>query len=202
MLYLCAKEWEVDREEKHEIYIAIECSNSDTNFFVNRHGAFGCSRVSAFVPFRNCAHIDFAGSRGVGNDIWWDRGCSASGCTADIWLHGNQTSNRNEASEMKKQVANMITGTRVIMAGYILILGNSFSKIFMIIYLLCGLSDLIDGPIARLTKSVSIKGAQLDTAGDVLLYMALCKRLIWQGLLPIWFIICFGSTLILSLIHI
>ena len=41
-----------------------------------------------------------------------------------------------------------------------------------------GLTDLLDGPIARLTKSVSTLGSKLDTAGDELLYVAVAKILL------------------------
>ena len=47
---------------------------------------------------------------------------------------------------------------------------------FYVLYLLCGLSDMIDGTVARKTKSASEFGARLDTLSDfVFMTVALIK---------------------------
>lgn len=86
---------------------------------------------------------------------------------------------------MKKHIANIVSLSRVVGAA-VLFCMNSISKPFLTVYVLCGFTDLIDGPIARKTNSSSELGASLDTIGDVLTYLALTKILIKQKLVPWW----------------
>ena len=44
---------------------------------------------------------------------------------------------------------------------------------FYIMYLFCGFTDMVDGTIARKTKSVSEFGAKLDTVADIV-FAAVC----------------------------
>ena len=44
---------------------------------------------------------------------------------------------------------------------------------FYVLYLFCGLTDMIDGAIARKTNAVSSFGSKLDTAADFI-FMAVC----------------------------
>jgi CDP-diacylglycerol--glycerol-3-phosphate 3-phosphatidyltransferase len=54
----------------------------------------------------------------------------------------------------------------------------AFSAEFYIIYILCGLSDMIDGTVARKTNSADTLGAKLDTAADlVFVAVSLIKML-------------------------
>jgi phosphatidylglycerophosphate synthase len=53
-----------------------------------------------------------------------------------------------------------------------------FVTAFYMIYLLCGLTDVLDGWIARKTKSTSEFGARLDSIADLLFYGALFWKLI------------------------
>lgn len=86
---------------------------------------------------------------------------------------------------MKKHLANIVTSSRIVGA-VILFTCNDISTLFLIIYVLCGFTDLIDGPIARKTGSTSTLGASLDTIGDVGTYLALTKILIRNKLVPKW----------------
>lgn len=89
---------------------------------------------------------------------------------------------------MKKHLANIVSLSRV--AGAIaLFFFNDISKAFLAIYVLCGFTDLIDGPIARKTNSTSPLGATLDTVGDVSTYLALTKVLALKKLVPWWILV-------------
>ncbi|MBQ8782307.1 MAG: CDP-alcohol phosphatidyltransferase family protein [Clostridia bacterium] len=89
---------------------------------------------------------------------------------------------------MKKYLANIISLSRV--AGAIfLFFCKDISTLFLSVYILCGFTDLIDGPVARKTNSSSTLGASLDTIGDVLTYLALAKILIFKKLVPLWIFI-------------
>ena len=46
---------------------------------------------------------------------------------------------------------------------------------FYVLYLFCGLTDMIDGTIARKTGAVSKFGEKLDTAADFV-FMAVCVK--------------------------
>ena len=74
---------------------------------------------------------------------------------------------------MKKYLANIITCLRII-GSVALLFFPAFSLGFYIIYLLCGISDMIDGTIARRTNSVSSFGSKLDSVSDFV-FMVICS---------------------------
>ncbi|MCH5190973.1 MAG: CDP-alcohol phosphatidyltransferase family protein [Oscillospiraceae bacterium] len=96
---------------------------------------------------------------------------------------------------MKKHIANIISISRIIAASTLFIFSEITSG-FLAIYIYCGFSDLIDGPIARKLGTVSIFGAKMDTMGDVLTYLSLAKILIIQNLIPFWFYIVEGIAFV------
>ena len=76
---------------------------------------------------------------------------------------------------MKKHIANIITGSRIVFSLPLLFLPLS-SAWFYAFYLLCGLSDMVDGTVARRKGSASEFGAKLDTVSDfVFMTVALIK---------------------------
>lgn len=89
---------------------------------------------------------------------------------------------------MKKHIANIISSSRILGA-VILFFCHEISTFFLVIYVLCAFTDLIDGPIARKTNSTSTLGASLDTIGDVLTYLALTKILISKKSVPVWILV-------------
>ena len=68
---------------------------------------------------------------------------------------------------MKKQIANIITVCRIL-GSVGLLFCPVFSACFYGLYLFCGLTDMVDGAIARKTGAASTFGARLDTVTDVL----------------------------------
>ena len=86
---------------------------------------------------------------------------------------------------MKKYIANIVTGSRAAFGLTLLFIPLS-SAWFTILYLFCGLTDMIDGTIARKTGAVSKFGAGLDTAADFV-FMFVCGLKILPLLhLPVW----------------
>ncbi len=57
---------------------------------------------------------------------------------------------------------------------------------FYILYLFCGLTDMIDGAIARKTGAVSGFGAKLDTAADFVLMFVCSIKILPLMHLPVW----------------
>ena len=74
---------------------------------------------------------------------------------------------------MKKYIANIITGSRIIFCLPLLFIPLS-SAWFYVFYLFCGLTDMIDGTIARKTETDSEFGARLDTVADFV-FMFVCS---------------------------
>ena len=72
----------------------------------------------------------------------------------------------------KAGTANLITGTRIL-CSIVLLFCSPFSPSFYALYLVAGLTDMIDGPVARKTGTVSELGAKLDTTADFL-FIAAC----------------------------
>ena len=86
---------------------------------------------------------------------------------------------------MKKYIANIITGSRVAFSLPLLFIPLS-SAWFYIFYLLCGLTDMIDGAIARKMGAVSKFGAKLDTFADFV-FMFVCSIKILPLIhIPVW----------------
>ena len=86
---------------------------------------------------------------------------------------------------MKKQIANIITFFRII--GSIgLLFCPVFSGCFNGLYLFCGLTDMVDGTIARKTGSTSTFGARLDTVADFLFAAVSFWKLLPVIRVPVW----------------
>ena len=86
---------------------------------------------------------------------------------------------------MKKQIANIITFCRI--PGSIgLLFCPVFSAFFYGLYIFCGLTDMIDGTIARKTGATSTFGAKLDTVADFLFVAASFGKLLPVMRIPVW----------------
>ena len=86
---------------------------------------------------------------------------------------------------MKKQIANIITSCRIL--GSIgLLFCPVFSACFYGLYISCGLTDMVDGTIARKTGAASPFGARLDTVADLLFVIASFVKLIPEIQIPVW----------------
>ena len=68
-------------------------------------------------------------------------------------------------------MANIITGFRGLIS-IALLFCPVFSPVFYTLYLISGLSDMIDGTIARRMNTVSEFGARFDTAADFVFVVA------------------------------
>ena len=66
-----------------------------------------------------------------------------------------------------KNIPNYISISRIIMA-IALLIPKTFSITFYIIYIYCGLSDMLDGLLARKYKITSQFGAKIDSIADMI----------------------------------
>ena len=99
---------------------------------------------------------------------------------------------------MKKHIANIITGSRIVVSLPLLFLPLS-SACFYALYLLCGVSDMIDGTVARKTKSASEFGAKLDTVSDFVFMIVALIRFVPHLNIPTWLWIWIGIIAIIKL---
>ena len=87
---------------------------------------------------------------------------------------------------MKKlHIADLITAIRIPGSLLLLVL-PVFSVPSMIVYLICGLSDMIDGTAARMTGSSGAFGERLDTIADFVFASAALIRLLPCLPVPGW----------------
>ena len=76
----------------------------------------------------------------------------------------------------RSMIPNLITMVRII-GSLCLLFVQPLKKPFYIIYTIAGLSDALDGFIARKTNSVSELGSKLDSIADLSFYIVMILRL-------------------------
>ena len=82
-------------------------------------------------------------------------------------------------------IANIITGFRVLIS-IALLFCPVFSPVFYVLYLIAGLSDMIDGTIARRMNTVSEFGARFDTAADFVFVVVCLIKFLPVISIPAW----------------
>ena len=101
---------------------------------------------------------------------------------------------------MKKQIANIITLCRMI--GSIgLLLCPVFSDCFYGLYLFCGLTDMVDGTIARKTGAAGTFGARLDTMADFLFAAVAFGKLLPVIRISVWIWVWAAAIAVVKLVN-
>ena len=77
-----------------------------------------------------------------------------------------------------RNLANIITITRII-GTFFLIPLETLSDTFFIVYIICGVTDVLDGFVARKTHTVSRLGSKLDSFADLSFYSVMLYK-IWH----------------------
>ena len=103
--------------------------------------------------------------------------------------------------KLTKHIANIITSCRILCSMGILCF-SAFSPEFYTLYFLCGLSDMIDGTIARKTNAVSEFGSKLDTVADFVFVVVCLIKLLPMIHIPIWLWIWIGVIAIIKVTNI
>ena len=98
-------------------------------------------------------------------------------------------------------MANFITGIRIL-ASAALLLCQPLSPAFYVLYLMAGISDMTDGPVARRTHTAGDFGAKLDTAAD-LFFVAACFYTLLPVLdVPVWLYVWIGIIALIKAVNI
>jgi phosphatidylglycerophosphate synthase len=91
---------------------------------------------------------------------------------------------------MKRNAPNFITFLRIIGALWLCFI-RPFTTAFYVVYTICGISDMLDGWVARMTGSAGEFGAKLDSIADLLFYSVMLLRIfpaLWGRLTAgIWY---------------
>lgn len=82
-------------------------------------------------------------------------------------------------------IANVITCSRMLFSLILLVFPTS-SLLFAALYLLCGVTDVLDGFAARKLHTESERGAMLDSAADLLFAAAYVVRVLPRLSVPLW----------------
>ena len=82
-------------------------------------------------------------------------------------------------------IANIITFSRILFS-LLLFVFKSDSYPFAALYLLCGITDMLDGFIARRLNTESEKGAKLDSIADLIFAVVYAVRILPRLSVPYW----------------
>ena len=97
-------------------------------------------------------------------------------------------------------MANLLTALRIL-CGVAMLFCPVFSKPFIILYIIAGITDMIDGTVARKTKTVSDFGSKLDTVADFVLVAVCLFKLIPVLEIEAWMLIWIAGIAVIKIIN-
>lgn len=97
--------------------------------------------------------------------------------------------------------ANCITISRILFSLCLLVLSPS-SVFFAVLYLLCGISDMLDGFAARKLHTESKSGERLDSLADLIFSIVYAVKIIPFLHLPVWIWIWTAFILVIKILGI
>ncbi len=98
-------------------------------------------------------------------------------------------------------MADIITAFRIV-CSIALLFCPVFSPAFYALYIAAGVSDVLDGTVARKTGTVSEFGSKLDTAADLILVAVCLVKLIPVLDIPMWLMIWIAVIALIKVINI
>ena len=98
-------------------------------------------------------------------------------------------------------MANIITSSRIVFSVALLFF-PTFSPAFYALYLAAGITDMIDGTVARKTGKASVFGARLDSIADIVFVVVCLIKLITVISIPVWLYVWIGIIALLKIINI
>lgn len=100
-----------------------------------------------------------------------------------------------------KSIVNIITGSRIVFSIALLFI-TPFSPMFYVLYAVAGLTDMIDGTVARKTNTVSAFGARLDSVADFVFVTVCLFKLLPILDIPVWLWIWIAVIALIKVINI
>lgn len=106
-----------------------------------------------------------------------------------------------ETGERGLVVANVITGIRFVCAMN-MIFCPTFSKWFYVLYIIGGISDILDGIVARHFGKETKFGARFDTISDTVFILIVIMKVVWAIDIPIWLFIWIVCIAVIKFINV
>ena len=100
-----------------------------------------------------------------------------------------------------RNVPNIITCSRILFSICFLFF-PTFSTGFYLFYTLAGLTDLLDGTVARRTDSETELGSKLDTAADWVFIITALVKVVPSLDIPLWLLIWVIAILIMKVVNV
>ena len=98
-------------------------------------------------------------------------------------------------------MANIITIFRIL-CSIALLFFSAFSSAFYTLYITAGISDIVDGWVARRTHTVSELGAKLDTIADIVFVIVCLVKLLPVLDIAVWLYVWIGVIALIKIINI
>ena len=98
-------------------------------------------------------------------------------------------------------MANILTVIRIL-CSIALLFFSPFSKTFYALYITAGLSDMLDGPVARKTRTTSDLGSKLDSIADIIFVTASLIKLLPIISIEKWLYVWISLIAVIKVINI
>ncbi|MCL1882263.1 MAG: CDP-alcohol phosphatidyltransferase family protein [Defluviitaleaceae bacterium] len=98
-----------------------------------------------------------------------------------------------------KYVPNVLSVSRIFLSISLLFF-EPFLFLFMLMYVLAGVTDMIDGPIARKMKTASEFGASLDGAADIIFAFIVLYIAIPMLTIPFWLLLWIAALVFVRML--
>lgn len=101
-----------------------------------------------------------------------------------------------------KNIPNILSAIRILLVFVFVIILFAFNNLFLalLVFLIAGLTDVIDGYLARRNNWVTNLGKILDPVADKLMQCTVLVSLWIKGIVPWWFVVPFFVKEILTLV--
>ena len=96
-------------------------------------------------------------------------------------------------------MANILTEIRII-CGLLILVFPAFSGWYYALYILGGITDAIDGTVARKLGKESDFGAKFDTAADFIFAISVVIKLVSALYVPVWLIIWIAIIIVIKIV--
>lgn len=104
-------------------------------------------------------------------------------------------------SSIIRGIPNIITVSRIIFAVLFFYI-KPLSSLFFIVYVICCLSDVLDGYIARKTNSITVIGSKLDSIADLIFMLIVTIKLLPFIKIPLYIVLWIVIIFVLRIISI
>lgn len=98
-------------------------------------------------------------------------------------------------------MANYVTSMRIV-CSIALLFCPALSPIFYVLYIIAGVTDMVDGTIARKTNTVSEFGSRLDTSADFIFVIACLIKLVPILNVDTWIYVWVAAIAVIKVINV